>query len=156
MKSIRKNFSRAFLCLTLIFATLIATAGNAHAQIGQPNEVWTSSDSSAPITIYDTNLTPVKTMGRSGKLNMWFAFTKGDNGPAEKMNVEVRNTTQNKTYYKTIHNPVSIDEWFWLNNIYVNQGDKIQVFFDICTEDGYAKPGYKRTAIVQYGYAFSN
>lgn len=152
----KKNFFRMFLCLTLVFATLIGTTGIAHAQIGGANEVWQGSDQSGHVTMYDTNLTPIKIMGQSGKLNLWFAFTVGDNGPAEKLVVEVRNLTKNITYPSfTIHNPVSIDERFtYPHDIRVDTGDKLQVYFDICTEDGVAKPGYKRTAVVQYGYYF--
>ncbi len=155
MSITKRNFFRVFLCLTLVFATLVGTTSVAHAQIGTPNEVWTSSDQSGHVTMHDTNLTPVKTMGRSGTLALWFAFTKADDGPPIKLRIQVRNLTQNRNYdFVTYHYPASIEERFPHPDIWVNQGDRLQIYFDICTEDGYARPGYTRSAVVQYGYNF--
>ncbi len=151
----KKNFFRMFLCLTLIFATLVGTTSVAHAQIGDPgSDPWMDEDQSGHVPMYDTNLTPVKTMGRSGDLVLWYAFAVNDNGPAIKLKIQVRNLTQGKTYSYTIHQMQSIDEREYRPSIYVNKGDRLQIYFDICTEDGCTPPGYKRSAVIQYGYYF--
>lgn len=151
----KNSFLRVFLCLALIITTLVGTTSVAHAQIGDPgSDIWNSQDQSGHVPMYDTNLTPVKTMGRSGQLVLWYAFAINDGGPAIKLKIQVRNLTQGTTYNYTVHQMSSIEERDYKDAIYVNQGDKLQIYFDICTEDGYQKPGYTRSAVIQYGYYF--
>ncbi len=156
MTMVKKNFLRALLCLTLVVATLVGTIGVAHAQIGGPNEVWEGSDQSGHVLMHDTNLTPVKIMGQSGNLQLWFAFAKQNvEEPDINIKIEVRNLTQNKTYKFTVPQMASIEERKLMDKtVPVNKGDRLQVYFDICTAPYATPPGYKRSAVVQYGYYF--
>lgn len=155
MTRIKKNFLRMFLCLTLVMATIAGSTMTANAQIGGANEVWRGSDLSGHVTMHDTNTTPVKIMGQSGNLRLWFAFQKVNaNEPDINIKIQVRNLTQNTTTDFIIPQMVSIDERVYKPSIYVNNGDRIQIFFDICTAPYATPPGYKRSAVVQFGYDF--
>lgn len=157
MTMVKKNFLRTILCLTLALATLVGTTCVAHAQIGGSNEVWQGSDQSGHVTMHNTNLTPVKIMGQSGNLQLWFAFAKVNaSEPDINIKIQVRNLTQNKTYNFTVPQMVSIEERLLMNQVVpVNQGDRLQIYFDICTAPYATPPGYTRSAVVQYGYYFN-
>jgi len=136
-------------------ATIAGGTLTAHAQIGGPNEVWRGSDLSGHVTMHDTNTTPVKIMGQTGNLRLWFAFQKvNPNEPDINIKIQVRNLTQNKTYKCTVPQLNSIEERMYFGAIPVNEGDRIEIFFDICTAPHATPPGYKRSAVVQFGYDF--
>ena len=150
------NFLRGLFSLMLVGVILLGIPCTAHAQIGGANEIWRGEDLSGQIRMHNTNLTPVKIMGQSGNLRLWFAFAKQNSRePDIIIHVQVRNLTQHRSYNFDVRQMNGIEERQLMNQaVPVNQGDRVQIYFDICTAPNATPPGYNRSAIVQYGYYF--
>lgn len=147
---------RHLICLALATNMLIGTSPIVSAQISGV-ETWTAQSDSSPImTIQNNNLTPRKTMGRSGHMQLWFKFEKADAAASDvELHIQLRNlTTGNTNPPVTVLYPTGNFNTRQEIGLTVNTGEVYQIFIDICTRSGQAKPGYSRTARVQFGYYF--
>ena len=150
MKTMNNSkFARSLMCLALAFVIFLGMHTTAHATISG-TETWSGSDSSNVVRMYDTNLTYPKTMGQSGVLKLWFSFSPCDSSSSRiQIEFQARNITTGQIEYFTLYPDRNNDQY-----LTVRQGDVYQFYFDICTYYGDTKPGFKRTANVQYGYQF--
>lgn len=152
MKSVCKH-ARKILSLALVFI-LVLNCGVQTFAAGE--ETWGYSTQLVPVGYFnfkDTNLTPVKTIDHSGTLIVAISFfqrTDSSSSPV-KLTVQVRRAGTSTvlaqgTFYETVGDGGEVT----LRG--VQKGDKIQIFFDASTVEGYPKPGYTRSACVNYGY----
>ena len=116
-------------------------------------ETWTGSGFGGAYNFTDTNTTPVKTMGQSGRLLIsgWFY---GNDGYASSspiiLTVEIRSTSGAVLGRTTVIDDRSgnVDFSVAAN---VSAGQKIQLFFDASSIAN--PPGIYRSAYVSYSYS---
>lgn len=151
-KFLKSKLMRTFTCLALVATMLIGTSTTAFAQISG-TETWHGpSDESAYFTVHNNNLSPRKTVAFSGPLFVWIEFSKADSSSSPvKVTLEVRNITRG-TSTSAVFGPGDASDRPNVG-MTVNSGDVLQVFIDVSTADGYAKPGYYRSARIKYGYS---
>lgn len=117
------------------------------------NETWTGSGLAGNYTFRDNNLTPVKTMGKSGTLLIYGSFY-GDDGYSDvspiQLTVQIRSTSG---AVKT--STVRVDDRSGATSFSiscpVSYGEQIQLFFDASSVAN--PPGIYRSAHVTYYYA---
>lgn len=146
-KHARKLLSVALVCILVLSCTTQAFAAG--------EETWgytTQLVQAGYFNFKDTNLTPVKTIDHTGTLTVAVSFfqrTDASSSPV-KLTVQVRRAGTSTVlaqdvYYETVGDGGAF-------SLQVQKGDRIQIFFDASTVDGYPKPGYTRSACVNYGY----
>lgn len=156
MRNLAVRTMQSIVCVVLVAIMGIISPLTASAQIGGV-ETWSANADSSPVmTIYNNNLTPQKTMGRSGHIQLWFKFEKADAASSDvELHVQLRNLTTGDTNPPyTVFYPTGSFNTKQEMGLTVNAGDVYQIYFDVCTRSGQPKPGYYRTAHVQYGYYF--
>lgn len=142
---------RTLICMVLVSTMIVGMASTAFATISGTETWYGPSDVSNPFTVTNNSMSPNKTMGFGGSLFIWARFQKADSYNPVKVIMIVYNRTQGTNTSVTIH---SYDSQVGVNvGMTVNTGDVLQVFFDVCTEDGYTPPGYYRKATITYGYS---
>lgn len=117
------------------------------------NETWSGSGHGGSYTFTDTNLTPVKTMGESGRLLISGSFY-GNDGYASshpiKLTVEIRSTSGAVLGRTSVIDDRSGNVPFAVSaNVSADQ--QIQLFFDASSVA--SSPGIYRSAYVTYSYA---
>ena len=116
------------------------------------NETWTGSGHGGSYTFTNTNLTPVKTMGRSGTL-LISGYFYGDDGYAPSspivLTVEIRSTSGAVLGRTSVYDDRSGNVPFAVS-ANVSAGQKIQLFFDASSIAN--PPGIYRSAYVSYNY----
>ena len=149
-KYARKILSIALICiLALSFSVQAFAAGE---------ETWGYTTQLVPVGYFNfknTNLTPVKTIDYTGLLTIDISFfqrTDSSSSPV-KLTVQVRKAGTSTVlaedvFYETIGDGGAF-------SLQVQKGDRIQIFFDASTVEGYTKPGYTRSACVKYVYVLS-
>ena len=116
------------------------------------NETWTGSGLAGNYTFRDYNLTPIKTMGKSGTLLIYGSFY-GDDGYADvspiQLTAQIRSTSG---AVKT--STVRVDDRSGATSFSiscpVSYGEQIQLFFDASSVAN--PPGIYRSAHVTYYY----
>ena len=116
-------------------------------------ETWYGSGFGGSYTFTDYNLTPVKTMGKSGTLVISGSF-RGTDGYADvspiKLTAQIRSTSGSVKSYTVVVDNRSGATPFTVSCA-VNSGDKIQLFFDASSVAN--PPGFYRSAYIEYDYA---
>lgn len=116
------------------------------------NETWSGSGFGGAYTFNNNNLTPVKTMGRSGRL-LISGYFYGNDGYATsspiKLTVEIRSTSGAVLGRTSVIDDLSgaVDFSVAAN---VSAGQRIQLFFDASSVAN--PPGIYRSAYVSYNY----
>lgn len=97
-------------------------------------ETWIGSDRSNEFTFYGNNLTPVKTIGQTGKLYLYVCFT--NLGTPVKLRIQIRDAdTQEVMDYRTI-GPTDYYENDTTMIYPVEKGDRIQISFRVYDANG--------------------
>ena len=117
------------------------------------NETWTGSGLAGNYTFYNNNLTPVKTMGKSGTLLIYGSFY-GDDGYADVSPIQL--TAQIRSTSGAVKaTTVRVDDRSGATSFSiscpVSYGEQIQLFFDASSVAN--PPGIYRSAHVTYYYA---
>ena len=116
------------------------------------NETWNGSGHGGSYTFTNNNLTPVKTMGSSGRLLISGSFY-GNDGYASsspiKLTVEIRSTSGAVLARTSVIDDRSGNVPFAVS-ANVSAGQQIQLFFDASSIAN--PPGIYRSAYVNYGY----
>lgn len=124
-----------------------APSGGISPQTIGGTETWNlGQDWSSSFTFYGTNLTPVKTIGATGKLELGVVY---NSSTPVKLIVQARKaytnevlfqwTTSASTYYENVYPPFS-----------VQKGQQIQLFFKVLDKNGNYNSG--RALTMSYGY----
>lgn len=117
------------------------------------NETWTGSGLAGNYTFNNYNLTPVKTMGKSGTLLIHGSFY-GDDGFATsspiQLTVEIR-TTSGAVKARTIRVDDHSGATSFSVSAPVSAGEQIQLYFDASSVAN--PPGIYRSAHVEYYFA---
>lgn len=115
-------------------------------------ETWTGSGLGGNYTFRDSNLTPVKTMGKSGTLLIYGSFY-GDDGYADvspiKLTAQIRSTS-GTVKSQTIRTDNRSGSTSFSMSATVYAGEQIQLFFDASSVAN--PPGILRSAHVTYYY----
>ena len=138
--------------------TKIATSSVAADNINEVvtragNETWTGSGFGGSYTFTDYNLTPVKTMGKSGTLVISGYFTGNDgyaNASPIKLTAQIRNTSGGVKGSSVTVDDRSVSTAFAITAS-VSKGEQIQLYFDASSIAN--PPGIYRSAYVSYNYA---
>lgn len=138
--------------------TKIATSSVAADNINEVvtragNETWTGSGFGGSYTFTDYNLTPVKTMGKSGTLVISGYFTGNDgyaNASPIKLTAQIRNTSGGVKGSSVTVDDRSGSTAFAITAS-VSKGEQIQLYFDASSIAN--PPGIYRSAYVSYNYA---
>ncbi len=116
------------------------------------NETWTGSGFGGAFRFTDYNLTPVKTMGKSGTL-LISGYFYGDDGYADsspiKLTFQIR-TTSGAVKSQTIVPDTRNGDVSFSTSCHVNAGDQIQLFMDASSIGN--PPGITRSAYIAYNY----
>lgn len=159
MKKMKMRVFRMITCLTLIVSMSIIGAFPTYAA---GPETW--NQNLGPVEsmrVVNNNLTPVKTMGRSGKLYIYFTVQPCKQGCCDCSDREpygyspVKVTMQiRKSGTTQILASGDKSEGVFYNRIGVNvtQGQKIQLFCDVSSNG--VSPGVNRRGHVSYYYGF--
>ncbi len=162
MKSRTKKLAKFFTCLFLTLAIVLSTSVSVFA-IEQNNtragtETWSSTTNTYVGSMHftNTNLTPVKTIGRTGTLTIWGHFYGEDDYAAYK---PINFTAQLKRAYGSVlTQTVVYDDRSGLIHFQlqypVKAGDQLQLYFTATTASG-ELPGYTRAAFAEYWYCIS-
>lgn len=162
-KKIISQTTRFLTCLLLLVAVSFVSI-TAHAA---GTENWGASNYGIlqKFRVKDTNLTPVKTITKTGLLSIKYyavpcreghlSCPKNCTAEKEKRNfspftvtVQIRNAKTGRTLARC-----ATDEYVQHTISYkVKAGMKIQIFFDVSTKAGERKPGPTRVAHIQYQY----
>ena len=116
------------------------------------NETWSGSGFGGSYTFNNNNLTPVKTMGKSGTLLISGYFYGNDafaSSSPIKLTVEIRSTSGAVLGRTTVIDDRSGNVDFAVS-ANVSAGQKIQLFFDASSIAN--PPGIYRSAFVAYNY----
>lgn len=156
-RKIKSKFVRYFVCLTLALAMFVTTIP---AQAAGTENWGNSEGPEENIRVTNTNLTPVKTITRSGTLTIKYITipckpgfcncndSEPSNYPPVRATVQIRTTT-GRILATSSTNQLDYNAQV---SVHVNSGDKIQVFFDVSTMPGYSAPGPYRKAHFSYYY----
>ncbi len=159
MKKIKMKVLRMFTCLIMVTALAVTGALPVHAA---GTETW--SQGSGPLEkmrVVNNNLTPVKTMGRSGTLRIYFNVqgcrqgfcTCSDQEPSGYSDVQVTMQIRRAGTSQVLASGSKIEGIFFnYVDINVTQGEKIQLFFDVSSYG--PSPGVYRRGHVSYYYVF--
>lgn len=156
MKKLIKQKNR-IVALLLIAIFIISVANIKVEAANNTSTQWKKgSYTVGTMDITNNNLTPVKTIMSSGTLSVWVRFDKrldDPNYPPIVVKVQIRDASTGKVLES--FNVLEKDKgWNVLaRNINVKANQKIQVFFDVCSQ--YSPPGPYRKARVTYGYSLS-
>lgn len=105
-------------------------------------------------TCYNNNLTPVKTITESGNLYIWGNAWKADNLAGNVVTkVQIREYPSGKVLKSVDSHSICTcgqEHKFKTPSIYLNAGQKIQIFFDVCSIG--TPPGGYRSAKISYYY----
>lgn len=164
-KKIFKTAALRFLTCFSLILVLSLTSITAHAS-GPEN--WDEQyGPTERFRMKDTNLTPVKTITKTGLLSIKYVAlpcreghlsdcTEKCNGKREKrsyppitVTVQIRDAKTGSILSKS-----SSDEYRY-NTVSYNvtkKGTKVQIFFDVSTKAGETKPGKLRVAHIKYNY----
>ena len=116
------------------------------------NETWTGSGFGGAYTFNNYNLTPVKTMGKSGRL-LISGYFYGTDGYASSspivLTVEIRTTSGTVLGRTTVYDNRSGNVPFAVS-ANVTAGQRIQLFFDASSVAN--PPGIYRSAFVAYNF----
>ena len=141
--------------------TKIATSSVAADNINEVvtragNETWTGSGFGGSYTFTDYNLTPVKTMGKSGTLIISGSFTGNDgyaNASPIKLTVQIRSTS-GAVLGSTVVGDDRSGATHFAVTAPVSKGQQIQLYFDASSIAN--PPGIYRSAHVSYNFAIGN
>ena len=162
----KKFKSKVKLFLSVISLSLMMLLGLGIPVSAAGTETW--SDAYGPweeIRVTNNNLTPVKTIGRNGYLII-------DNFVAPCNNTYCSCADQEPSSYSAIKVHMQIrkvgtgeilaDEWFNEHRVFsdelktyrpVSVGEKVQIFFDVCSNG--TPPGPYRKAHISFRYRYS-
>lgn len=155
----KRKISRSIFALMLAVVALLSTTVTAFAA---GTETW--SEKSGPwekMRVTNKNTTPIKTMGRSGKLNIAVSISgcRGDgcNGTEPTSYPPVKVTCKILSYPSgEVLGTATASEPLGTCNVVtyrsLNVGEKIQLFFDVSSQ--YNPPGAYRKAHISYAYQF--
>lgn len=167
MKKIKKKIKRLLVGLVATASMLIVTVSPALAAdvketesevtdsviLRAGNETWTNSGHGGDYTFNNYNLTPVKTMGKSGRL-LISGYFYGTDGYASSspiaLTVEIRSTS-GTVLGRTYANDNRSGNVPFAVSASVSAGQKIQLYFDASSIAN--PPGIYRSAYVYYNYA---
>ena len=166
IKKLKKRIKRLLVGLVATASMLIATVSPALAAdvketesevtdsviLRAGNETWTGSGFGGAYTFTNNNLTPVKTMGKSGRL-LISGYFYGTDGFASSspiaLTVEIRNTS-GAVLGRTYVNDNRSGNVPFAVSASVSAGQQIQLFFDASSIAN--PPGIYRSAYVNYDY----
>ncbi len=154
-----KLFSGLFLSLMLLVGSVVPAFAAGPETWDQAYGPWES------IRVVNNNLTPIKTIGRNGYLII-------DNFVAPCNNTYCNCSDQEPSNYSaiTVHmqirkvgtGEILADQWFDEHRIFsyelktnrpVSVGEKVQVYFDVCSKG--TPPGPYRKAHIEFRYRYS-
>ena len=165
-KKIISQTTRVLTCLLLLVALSFVSI-TAHAA---GTENWDKDY--GPIEGFrmkDTNLTPVKTITKTGTLSIKYVAlpcreghlsdcTEKCKGKQEKhsfspitVTVQIRDANTGKVLSKSSSNEYRYNT---VSYKVTKKGTKVRIFFDVSTQAGEPKPGPTRVAHIKYNYKF--
>lgn len=161
-KNIKSKLARCLTCLTLTLSMLVSVVAVYAAGI----EDWNSSQGPEEnIRVYNNNLTPVKTIKKSGKLTIHFITLPckpgyshcrcGDSEPFNWSPVVGTIQIRNSAGRVLSTSPQCGELQSGTVSYNVTAGMKIQLFMDVSTKPGYSRPGDYRKAHFSYYYTIS-
>ena len=115
--------------------------------IGGTETWYAGRDLSDSFTFYGNNLTPVKTIGTTGNMNLYVFFNNG-NTPV-KLEVQIRKAGTSENIAKWTLGPTAYYE-HTLPTISVTKGQKIQIYFRVLDQNG--NYNTNRPLTMLYGY----
>ena len=115
--------------------------------IGGTETWYEGGDFSDHFTFYGNNLTPVKTIGTTGNMNLYVFFNNG-NTPV-KLEVQIRKAGTSENIAKWTLGPTAYYE-HTLPTISVTKGQKIQIYFRVLDQNG--NYNTNRPLTMLYGY----
>ena len=164
IKKLKKRIKRLLVGLVATASMLIATVspalaaeetGSMEVETVSPragNETWTGSGFGGAYTFNNYNLTPVKTMGKSGRL-LISGYFYGTDGYASsspiKLTVQIRSTNGNVLASTEVIDTRNGNIPFSVA-ANVTAGQQIRLFFDASSIAN--PPGIYRSAYVNYDY----
>lgn len=163
VKKVKSELMRCFACLSLVAAMFLTALPVQAAGV----EDWgSSSGPDESIRVTDTNLTPVKTITKSGTLKISYITIPCKSGfsvchcsdpepweyPPVKVTVQIREAYTGRVLASSTTNQLDYNASV---SCYVTSGMKVQIFFDVSTADGYSKPGPLRKAHFNYCYGIN-
>lgn len=159
MKKMKMRVFRMITCLTLVVSMAVIGALPTYAA---GTETW--SQNPGPVEsmrVVNNNLTPVKTMGRSGKLYIYFTVQPCKQGccscsdcePSTYSPVKVTMQIRRAGTTRVLASGYKGEGVFYTRiGVDVTQGEKIQLFCDVSSNG--ASPGVNRRGHVSYYYGF--
>lgn len=118
-------------------------------------ETWSKdSDFSAKFTFYGNNLTPVKTIGRTGYYKIYIDFDMADIGSSTpvRLRTQIRDA-YSSSYYKDLELGPTTSFSDTLPAVYLTKGTKIQISFRVLDKDGNYDANRKMK--MRYGYYYT-
>lgn len=118
-------------------------------------ETWNKdSDFSSKFTFYGNNLSPVKTIGRTGYYKLYIDFNMADIGSSTpvRLRTQIRDA-YSSSYYKDLELGPTTSFSDTLPGVYLTKGTKIQIFFKVLDKNG--KYDANRKMKMRYGYYYS-
>jgi PBP1b-binding outer membrane lipoprotein LpoB len=148
MKNIIERMSKRTIAI-LTAAVIIISCCSVQAYAAG-TEDWGAAQKTkvGTMNVYNQNTTPVKTITRTGTLNLWYLYTKGDSYDGDVMvKITVYVNGVKKSYYEHTH--AGSEEL--IPTCQVSAGDKVQILTDVCTITG--SSSHYRSAKITYSYA---
>lgn len=159
MKKIKMKVFRMITCLTLLASLSLVSAFPTYAA---GPETWSQDRGpTEEMRVVNNNLTPIKTMGRSGTLRVYFnviACRQGfcdcvDREPLGYSAVRVTMQIRRAGSSQVLTSASKIEGVFYnYVDLYVTQGERIQLFTDVSSYG--PSPGVNRRGHVSYYYQF--
>ena len=152
-----KRFRKVFCSLLLAAATIVTGAATfspatvlAATTDALSSSVWyLGGETVGSFTVTNDNLTPIKTMGDSGKLFVWTEYSRADSYSPIVVTAQIRDYDTGEIldsvqYYE---GQSENDRTLCCD---VTEGQRIQIYWDISSQ--YDSPGVYRKADITYGY----
>lgn len=159
MKKTKMKVLRMITCLVLVACVSVVNALPAYAA---GTETWSQKTGPTEnMRVVNNNLTPVKTMGRSGKLRIYFNVQAckqgycscGDREPSGYSDVQVTMQIRKSGTTQVLASGSRRESSFYgYIETNVTQGQKIQLFCDVSSYG--PSPGVNRRGHVSYYYQF--
>lgn len=165
MKQTKTSFLRIFSSITIAICIILTTFSPAFAAEKEESsaitpragvETWSNSSSTyvGSMHMQNNNLSPVKTIGRSGTLHIWGHFYGEDANAASspiQLRAEIRQASGsaiNGNYCLVRDNRSGLVHFS--TSCAVTAGQKVQIYFDASSISN--PPGYYRQAYIEYYY----
>lgn len=152
-----KRFRKVFCSLLLVAATLVTgtttfnpVTVSASTIDARSSSVWyLGGETVGSFTVTNDNLTPIKTIGDSGKLFIWTEYSRADSYSPIVVTAQIRDYDTGKILDSVRYYEGQTENERTLC-CDVTKGQRIQIYWDISSQ--YNSPGVYRKANITYGY----